>query len=298
MNRLSSSPAFFQHLFAGCAAILVFGASVTLRAQDASSASAVDAPAPRTTPATAPQPVPATVPTDTTASQVPAPTDESSGTNHGSSTGRHQQGRQFAGSGQGHQPQSTEGIHFSLWDRTPLDALQQGNAAHPSRAFGSGGDMSNSGAAFQGADAACLFCGTSTAGAGSAAMGARGGGAPGQMRMGQMNLDQLMRGSAGMDLKSSLGNFRMSYTDGLGGKAGGAMNKGSAQATFNSSSFGGMFNFSAASTLLGSSSMPGGFSSGARGSSMFDSGSGAGGPFGGPDSQRHPTTSLTMRLSF
>jgi hypothetical protein len=290
MNRLSSSPAFFQYLFVGCAAILVFGASVTLRAQDASSDSAVDAPAPRTTPAT--------VPADTTASQTPAPTDASSSATPGPSTRLHQQGRQFAGSGQGHQPQNTEGIHFSLWDRTPLDALQQGNAAHPGRTFGSDGEMSNSGAAFQGADAACLFCGTGQAGGGSAAMGARGGGAPGQMRMGQMNMDQLMRGSAGMDLKSSLGNFRMSYTDGLDGKAGGAMNKGSAQASFNSSSFGGMFNFSAASTLLDGGSTPGGFSGGARGSSMFESGSGTGGAFVGADSQRRPTTSLTMRLSF
>jgi hypothetical protein len=44
--------------------------------------------------------------------------------------------------------------------------------------------------------------------------------------------------------------------------------------------------------------MPGGFSGGAKGSSLFDSTSSAGSLFGGPDSQKRPTTSLTMRLSF
>ena len=47
-------------------------------------------------------------------------------------------------------------------------------------------------------------------------MGGRGGGAPGQA-----NLDQLMRARMGMDMKSSLGNFRMFYTGGLDGKTDG-----------------------------------------------------------------------------
>jgi hypothetical protein len=113
-----------------------------------------------------------------------------------------------------------------------------------------------------------------------------------------MNLDQLMRGSMGMDMKSSLGNFRMFYTGGVDGKADGGMNKASARATFNSASFAGLFNFSAATTLQGSSSMPGGFASGAKGSNLFESTSGADGLLGGADSQKHPATSLTMRLSF
>jgi hypothetical protein len=293
MNRLSSSTALFQYLFLGCAAILALGSSVALRAQDASSATAVDAPSPHTAPATQAQTVSATVPADAQPTQVPASADDNSSTNPGSSPAHHQQGRELVGSGQGHLSQSTEGIHFSLWDRSPLDALGQGNTALPSRAFGSGADMSNFGAAFQGANLACLFCGISQAGLGAAAMGGHGSGVPDQM-----NLGQLMRGSMGMDMKSSLGNFRMFYTGGVDGKADGGMNKASAQATFSSASFAGLFNFSAATTLPGGSSMPGGFSSGEKGSNFFDTTSGAVGPLGGADSQKHPTTSLTMRLSF
>jgi hypothetical protein len=48
----------------------------------------------------------------------------------------------------------------------------------------------------------------------------------------------------GMDMKSSLGNFRMFYTGGVDGKADGGMNKASARATFTSASFAGLFNFS------------------------------------------------------
>jgi hypothetical protein len=40
MNRPSCSAAFFQYLFLGCAAILAFGLSASLRAQDAPSAAA------------------------------------------------------------------------------------------------------------------------------------------------------------------------------------------------------------------------------------------------------------------
>ena len=76
------------------------------------------------------------------------------------------------------------------------------------------------------------------------------------------------------------------------------MNKASARATLNSASFAGLFNFSAATTFEGSSSMPGGFAGGAKGSNLFLSTSGADGLPGGVDSQKHPTTSLTMGLSF
>jgi hypothetical protein len=293
MNRPSCSPAFFQYLFLGCAAILAFGPSAALRAQDAPSAAAVDAPTPHTAPAPAAQPAPATVPAGPQASQVPASTDGNSTANPDSSPEHHQQSRPLVGSGQGHPSQSTEGIHFSLWDRSPLDALQPGNRALPSRAFGSVGDTSDSAAAFEGANAACLFCGTGQAGAGPTAMGGRGGGAPSQA-----NLDRLMRARMGMDMKSSLGNFRMFYTGGVDGKTDGGMNKASARATFNSASFAGLFNFSAATTFEGSSSMPGGFAGGAKGSNFFLSTSGADGLPGGADSQKHPTTSLTMRLSF
>jgi len=293
MNRPSSSTALFQYLFLGCAAILALGPPVALRAQDAASAAAVDAPSPQTAPATGAQPVPATIPADAHATQVPASTDENSRTNPGSSPGHHRQGSELVGSGQGHPSQSTEGIRFSLWDRSPLDALRQSNRALPSRALGSGVDMSNSGAGFQGVNTACLFCGISQAGLGAAATGGHGSGVPGQM-----NLDPLMRGSMGMDMKSSLGNFRMFYTGGVEGNAGRGMNKASAQATFNSISFAGLFNFSAAETLPSGSSMPGGFSSGEKGSNFLNGTSGAFGPFGGADSQKHPTTSLTMRLSF
>jgi hypothetical protein len=293
MNRLSSSTAWFQYLFLSCAAIVALGSSVALWAQDASSAAAVDAPSPHTAPATAAQPVPATVPVDAQAPQIPASTDENSRSHPGTSPGHRQQGRELVGSGQGHQSQSTEGIRFSLWGRSPLDALRQGDTALPTRAFGSGVDMSNSGAAFQGANAACLFCGMTQTGLGAAAMGGHGSGVPGQM-----NFDQIMRGSMGLDMKSSLGNFRMFYTGEVDGKADGGMNKGSTQATFSSASFAGLFNFSAATTLAGGSSLPGGFSSGEKGSNFFDSTPGAVGPLGGADSQKHPTTSLTMRLSF
>lgn len=167
----TSLPAFFQYLFLGCAAILAFGPSAALRAQDAPSAAAVDAPTPHTAPAPAAQPAPATVPAGPQASQVPASTDGNSTANPDSSPEHHQQSRPLVGSGQGHQSQSTEGIHLSLWDRSPLDALQPGNRALPSRAFGSVGDTSNSGAAFEGANAACLFCGAGQAGGRSSSNG-------------------------------------------------------------------------------------------------------------------------------
>jgi hypothetical protein len=289
MNRLSCSTALLKYLFLGCAAILALGSPVALRAQDAASAAAVDAPSPHTVPAARAQPVPATMPAEGNATQFPASTEA----NTGSSPGHHRRGSELVGSGQGHPSQSTEGIRFSLWDRSPLDALRQGNAALASRAFGYGVEMSNSAAGFQGANTACLFCRISQAGLGAAAMGGHGSGVGGQM-----NLDQLMRGSMGMDMKSSLGNFRMFYTGGVDGKADGGMNKASAQATFSSASFAGLFNFSAATTLPGGSSMPGGFSSGEKGSSFFNGTSGAVGPLGAADSQKHPTTSLTMRLSF
>src|ERR1700678_2768146 len=125
MNRLSCSTALLQYLFLGCAAILALGSPVALRAQDAASAAAVDEASPHTAPAARAQPVPATMPAAGNATQFPASTEA----NTGSSPGHHRRGSELVGSGQGHPSQSTEGIHFSLWDRSPLDALRQSNTA-------------------------------------------------------------------------------------------------------------------------------------------------------------------------
>jgi hypothetical protein len=132
----------------------------------------------------------------------------------------------------------------------------------------------------------------------SDAMGNRGAGLrptgePAQMN--QEDLGRLMRSAVGMNLNSSLGSFKMSYSDGLNGNTrdSGGLGKGSAQATFNSPTVDGMFNFSAAE-ILGSSGIHNGFSSGVGISNGF---SNAGAPMGA-GSQKRPATSLSMRMSF
>jgi hypothetical protein len=114
-----------------------------------------------------------------------------------------------------------------------------------------------------------------------------------------LTLDQLTRSNLGMYLKSSMGNFRLSYRDTLGTRSnglGGGVGQGSVGATFNSSTFGnGMFNLSATSTLGSGStagSSRGGFSAGAT------TGPGHGGPANPGGTEKHPTASVSLHLHF
>jgi hypothetical protein len=122
-------------------------------------------------------------------------------------------------------------------------------------------------------------------------------GQPGQFN--QPNFGQFVRAPAGMNLSSSFGSFRMSYGDGLNGHASGpgGVGKGSARATFNSSTFfGGAYKFSAA--MMGSSGMHGAFSSGAFSLGSFSNTGSPGGAPMGAGSQKRPATSLKMRMTF
>jgi hypothetical protein len=108
-----------------------------------------------------------------------------------------------------------------------------------------------------------------------------------------------MRSSVGMDLKSSLGNFRMSYSDAVSAANPGGMGKGSAQAVFNSSTFGGgKFNFSAVTALGGGSARGGGFSAAGMGANDFGNSGAFGGGSAADSAEKHPASSLTMRMSF
>jgi hypothetical protein len=210
------------------------------------------------------------------------------------------QGRQLTGTGQQRQTQDSGGVHFSLWDRTPFGALLPGGGAPSGQQFSPGAGINPQRSPFQGANGACFSCGLGAGAMTSGTMGNRGAGLMGQPgQFNQMNLGPFTRAAVGMNLGSSLGGFKMSYTNGLNGSANGAggVGKGSAQATFNSSPFDGMFNFSAGA-MMGSSAMHGAFSSGAFGLNSFsNTGSFGTAPMGG-GSDKRPSTSLTMRMSF
>jgi len=177
---------------------------------------------------------------------------------------------------------------FSLWDHSPLDAVQHGGGGRASRCSAMSGQPD---------DLQSLFKGTNAPGFGSgrgSGMNGVHGSAPGDLK-----LNQLTRGDLGMYLKSSMGSFRLSYQEAFGSRSrglGGGVGQGSAGASFNSSTFGnGIFNLSAISTLgYGSTagSSRGGFSSGSM------SGAGHGGPSSPGGTVKQPAASVSLHLHF
>jgi hypothetical protein len=190
------------------------------------------------------------------------------------------------------------GQSFTLWQRTLLHTMQQGGGErtnHYNASSAQSGDLASS---FQPGSAPRLGSGFSSAGVGM--NGAHGGGAgmsgshgagmigPRGPAPGSFKLDQRVKGSLGMSMNSQLGSFHAVYQNQLGTKNNAL---GSASASFNSNAFGnGMFRFSAVTTL-GSGSA---HSSGA-GTQM---GGGVGGMGGAGGGDKHPSTALSLKLSF
>ena len=293
-------------------ALTLYAGAAVLRAQDTlpseSQYPAAPVPAPAAAPALAltPPPAPAGInaaPAADSSPSNPGLKADSSGSLHGRSASRN----------------ASQG--FSLWDRTLLDAIQHGSGARASRSSTPGGESGSprtglgswgaeSGSVRTGPnpwggepdDLESLFRGTNSRGfgpgRGSGGMGAGMNGAHGSVPR-DLTLDQLTRSNLGMYLKSSMGNFRLSYRDTLGTRSnglGGGVGQGSVGATFNSSTFGnGMFNLSATSTLGSGStagSSRGGFSAGAT------TGPGHGGPANPGGTEKHPTASVSLHLHF
>lgn len=305
-SMIRISPFFRIHLLVLCGVVLLafWDPAAGLHAQSAASSGAsspdpsstdIDAPTPQIAPAIAPQPPEA--PIKTTSSPEAVPPDSGA---PGAPRDHRRQARQLTGTGQQQQTQNSGGAHFSLWDRTPFDAYLPGGSARSGQQVSSGAGENTQNSSFQGGNGACFDCALGAGTMSSNTMGNRSAwlmGQPGQLN--QPNFGQFLRASAGMNLSSSFGGFRMSYGDKLNGNAGGpgSVGKGAAQATFNSSSFGGAFNFSAAA-MMGSSGMHGAFSSGVIGSNSFSNPSSFGGAPMGAGSEKRPATSLTTRMSF
>jgi hypothetical protein len=177
---------------------------------------------------------------------------------------------------QGNAPNA--GQSFTLWQRTLLHTMQQGSgerANHYAASSGQSGDLAS---AFQPGRAPGQASGFGNAGAG---MNGQRGPAPGAFKM-----REGLRSSLDLHKSTQLGSFQATYQNQLGTKSNGL---GSASASFNSNAFGnGMFHFSAATML---------------GSGASHSGKGAGGPMGGAaggpgGGEKHPGTSLSVKLSF
>jgi len=192
------------------------------------------------------------------------------------------------------------GLVFSLWDRSPQDALRgaaEGGGGRPASGHDAlhGFESLNRGSSGMGIGADDR--GVSAPGMGQGGMGAgrRGG-------QGELNLNRLTRGSAGMNVNPAAGKFSLAYQDALSATAYGSpgdMGMSSARAMFTSPTFdNGLFDFSSSFEFGSGSSMistHNGFSAGVlRGSgvggSQFGPGIGAGG--------KKPSSSLSVKLSF
>lgn len=201
---------------------------------------------------------------------------------------------------------------FSIEYRALLDAFQRGGQSRSNRFSGIGDEPGSPEASLRPKggepdDLESLFQGTNarSRGLGDGGLGQGMNGAHGYAPV-DLKLNQLMQGNLGMYLKSSVVSFRVSYQDslsarnnGLGARSNGmgsGAGMGSANATFNSPTFGnGMFNFTA-STMLGSGPSAGaprgGFSSGPM------RGPGAGNQFDPNGGQKHSGASVALHLSF
>jgi len=200
-------------------------------------------------------------------------------------------------------------LKFSLWDRSPLDAVarqerilsgQPGNSDDLTGVPNGFSDLnpgnSGLGVGSQDMEVVALRAGGRMGRGGMGGeMGAGRGYAPGQV-----NLNQLTRGSAGMSVSSSAGKFSLTYQDGYNARAlGSGMGPGSTHATFTSTQFAdglfdfsSSFNFGSGTSLISTHS---GFSAGVlHGSGV---GASAAGPGIGTGAKR-PTSSVSLKLSF
>jgi hypothetical protein len=292
MERIST--ALFPLPFVLSIAVAALGLSAgSAKAQDA--AAVVDAPTPQTSLVIRPQSAGVTGPDALATSQIAPTAVGTSDPAQVASPGGLHHGSQF----QGTRPavQQGSGLHFSLWERTPLDVFEPASTVRSDQSSSAlrGPDAEFQGSPFVGANRTCANCGLSAVGVDSVPITGRSG-LPGVA--GQMNLEQFMRAGGGMNLSSSFGTFRMSYSDPLSGNAAGAggIGRGTAQARFSSSTTGNMFNFSAATTL-GEGPSHGGLG-GAANSNAFGNADWFGSTSGAADAGKRSTTSVTMRLSF
>jgi hypothetical protein len=277
----------------------------------------IDAPTPQVDGAATP-PAPE-APANASLPSAPAASSADSSAGSAARNIRGRQGHQIEGASQQHQLSAPGSFHFTLWDRTPFDAYLPGGSARGGQQITGPGAASDQNPSFQGIDDqgqgdACTTCssgvvGTDSANIGMAPSGGRigiGSGmgsvstserGAGRVQFGQPNLGLLMRSAVGMNMRSSLGSFRMSYSEAAKANS---IDKGTAQAAFNSATFGKMFNFSAAE-MIGPGASRGAFLSGAGNNGAFGGSGLFGSPLGagvGAGSDKRPTTSVTMRMSF
>jgi hypothetical protein len=305
-RKLFAGPICFLILaLCACAGVLHAQDAVPFDSQYPSAPVPASALVPTPVSIAAPAPAPALAPASAPAASNMVPAADSSPSsprmNHGPSGSAH---------GRATQRDSSSGFSFEY--RTLLDAFQRGGESRSSRSSGLGGEFGSPRTGLspwgdEPDDLESLFQGTNVRsrglGAGGLGQGMNGahGSAPGDLK-----LDQLMRGNLGMYLKSSVGSFRVSYQDGLGVRSnglgsrskgmGGGAGLGSANTTFNSSTFGnGMFNF-AASAMLGSGSSTGAPRSGFSAGPMR--GAGTGNQFSPNGTQKHSAASVSLHLSF
>jgi hypothetical protein len=250
-------------------------------------------------------PVPALAPTPTTSDASPKADASRSGPyrHHDSSGPVHSRDKQ-RGSSNG----------FSISECLFCNAFKPGAGTHTNRFSNPAGEQDDLNSFFQGSSGfnsdrsrgssgmgadgmGAGRMGTGEMNAGGMGAGGMGAGMNGAHRMasGDQKVDQLTRSDLGMYLKSSLGKFGVTYQDNLLGRKsnslGSGMGQGSPRATFNSSSFAnGIFNLSATESMAGSAH------SGFSANSM--SGNGFGNQFGPGSTDRRPTTSVSLHLSF
>ena len=206
------------------------------------------------------------------------------------------------------------GLSFSLWDRSPLDAIARGERTRSGRTSNSdevpeGFDALNPGTSGLGSgqqDAGFAMPGMA-GGMGNDRMGKGGGGMSGKMggargyAPGEFNPSQLTRADAGMRVRSSLGSLNLSYQNALGarGYQGGSVGMGAAHATFTSTPFaGGLFDFSSSLNFGSGTSL---ISNHSGLSAGYLNGSGVGAGASGPGigvAGKKPASSVSVKLSF